>query len=193
MRVNQTKLADILGYSDVTIWEWQKEGMPIAKKGERGEANEYDSAAVVAWLIDRAVKKVQSESPKDRLARLQGDALELDIAQKNGTLVPFEQVEPAWRSRVLAAAAFMQGRASRLAGILETTAGIEAKREVLKREDLQFLTMLGEEGERIQQVLDELLDKVSSDEAETFLRRVAGHESEQGGPERRSEGGPEES
>lgn len=183
MRVNQTQLADVMGYSDVTIWEWQKDGMPIAKKGERGEANEYETAEVIRWYADRMVKRVRAESPKDRLARLQGDALELDIAQKNGTLVPFEQVEPAWRSRVLAACAFMQGRASRLAGILETTAEIEAKREVLKREDMQFLTLLGEEGERIQQVLDELLAKVSSDEAETFLRRLAGHEPEPGGSE----------
>lgn len=186
MKVNQTKLADVMGVSDVTIWEWQKEGMPVAVRGERGQANEYETAEVIRWYTGREVKKVQAESPKDRLARLQGDALELELAQKHGTLVPFEQVAPAWNSRCLAGAAFLMGAPSRLAGILETTPGIEAKREVLKREFTQFLTTLGVEGERIQQELDELLAKVSSAEAEAFLRRVAGHEptpgDEGGGP-----------
>ena len=66
--------------------------------------------------------------------------------------------------------------ASRLAGILEATIGIEAKREVLKKEDADFLTKLGTDGARMQRELAELLEKVSADEAAAFLRRIATHD-----------------
>jgi phage terminase Nu1 subunit (DNA packaging protein) len=29
--VNQTELAEIFGVSDVTIWDWQGKGLPIAR------------------------------------------------------------------------------------------------------------------------------------------------------------------
>jgi phage terminase Nu1 subunit (DNA packaging protein) len=40
--VNQGRLAEILGRTDVTIWEWQKETppLPVLKLGARGEEHE---------------------------------------------------------------------------------------------------------------------------------------------------------
>ena len=52
----------------------------------------------------------------------------------------------------------------------------EAKREVLKKEDADFLTKLGTDGARMQRELAELLEKVSADEAAAFLRRIATHD-----------------
>src|SRR5712671_3835692 len=152
MVVNQGQLAEILGKTDVTIWEWQQETppLPILERGAKGEEHKYDTATVIAWCIDREVRKSSGGSQKDRLARLQGDRLELDLARDRGMLVPADEVKPLWESRVLAAAAFMASRASRLAGILEATPGLEAKRDVLKKEDTEFLKKLGVEGERMQ-------------------------------------------
>jgi phage terminase Nu1 subunit (DNA packaging protein) len=177
-KVNQTELAEILGKSDVTLWEWARDNadFPILKRAERGEANEYDTEAVIAWLIERAVHKVQSESQKDRLARLQGDMLEIELQRERGSLVPTVEVEPVWQQRVLAAAAFLHSQPSRLAGMLEAVEGEEAKRQLLKSEFADFLTRLGAEGEGIQADLEELLAKVSTAEADAFLKRIAGHD-----------------
>ncbi len=173
--VNQTELAEIMGVSDVTLWEWQKQGMPVQKRGARGEANAYDTSEAIAWRIERELAKVSgTESQKDRLARLQGDKLELDLAVQRGTLIPADEIEPTWHDRVLSAAAFMHSQPSRLAGILEATPGIEAKREVLKTEFADFLTKLGMNGEHMQREVEQLLAGAAADEAASFLRRIAG-------------------
>lgn len=173
--VNQAELAVILGKSDVTIWEWQKQGLPIAKRRERGLENEYDTAEVIAWLEQRA-RAEKGETQRDREARLRGDLMELELAEKRETLVPADQVQPVWENRVLAAAFYMASRHSRLAGMLEATPGIEAKRALLKKEDADFLLKLGVEGERMQSEVDAILEKLAAGEAEAFLRRVAGHD-----------------
>lgn len=178
--VNKAQLEEIVGLSHQTLTEYQAEGMPVQKRGARGEENEYDCAAVIAWLIQRALARAgKAESQRDRESRLRGDMLEMEIAEKNNVLVPTDQVRPVWENRVLVAAAFMASRASRLAGELEASPGIEAKRSLLKREDAEFLTRLGVDGERMQVLLDELLMKLAAGEAEAFLRRIAGHDQQQ--------------
>jgi phage terminase Nu1 subunit (DNA packaging protein) len=176
MVVNQGKLAEILGRTDVTIWEWQKETppLPVLKLGARGEEHEYDTAAVIAWWIEREVRKSSGTSQKDRLARLQGDVIEIELARERGTLVPSDEVKPLWETRVLTAAAFMASRHSRLAAILEAAPGLEAKREILKREDAEFLKKLGVDGVRMQAELDKFLEKAAAVEAEALLQRIRG-------------------
>ena len=177
MKVNKRVLADVLGTTERTLTEWQDEGLPIEAKGERGEENSYDTAAVIAWHVQRSLQRAgKAESQRDREARLRGDMLELELALKNNTMVSVDEIRPTWQGRVLAAAFFMMGRQSRLAGILEATPGIEAKRELLKREDADFLTKLGVDGERMQAEVDALLEKLAAGEAAAFLRRLGGHE-----------------
>lgn len=92
---NQTELAQILGVSDVSVWEWQKLGMPILKRGARGQENLYDTAAVIAWKVDHEVTKVKGpESAKDRLARLQADKVLRELQQMDRLLIPAHQLEP---------------------------------------------------------------------------------------------------
>lgn len=175
--VNQAELAEILGKSDVTIWEWQKEGLPIAKQGVRGTEHEYDTAAVIAWLEQRAAARAgKTEKPAEREARLRGDVLEIELAQKRGVMVPVTEVEPVWQGRVLAAAGYARSRASHLAGELEASPGLEAKRALLRKSDSVFLTHLGVDGERMQAEVDALLEKVAGGDAEAFLRRISGHD-----------------
>lgn len=178
--VNKRELAEFTGYSERALTDMQDEGLPIEKKGSRGEENVYDTQRVIEWLINRAlIKAGKAESQRDREARLRGDMLELELARERNILVPVDEIRPVWESRVLATAGYMMSRASRLAGILEATPGIEAKREVLKREDATFLTKLGTEGDRIQAELESLLEKQAVGEADAFLRRIAGHDNEQ--------------
>lgn len=100
-RVNQTELAQIMGVSDVTIWEWQKAGMPVVGHGERGKANEYDTSAVIAWKIEVEVAKVRKESPRDALYLAQRRLVDIQIGEKEKTLVPIAEVEPEYARMVL--------------------------------------------------------------------------------------------
>jgi len=189
--VNQTELAEILGVSDVTLWEWQKNGLPIEQIGERGTANRYDTAKVIAWRVQQELQRAgKAESQRDREARLRGDILELELGKERGLLVSVNEIKPTWEARVLVAAAFQMSRASRLSAILEASPGIEAKREVLKKEDAEFLTRLGVDGERMQQELEALLMKVSESEAQDFLKRIAGYDDKQS-PDQPAQGGVE--
>lgn len=176
-RVNKAELEQILGLSHTTLTEYQEQGLPIEKRGSRGEEHEYDTAEVIKWLVQRElVRAGKGEKPSEREARLRGDVLELELAQKRDVLVPSTEVQPVWDGRVLAAAAYMRSRASHLAGELEAAQGLEAKRALLRKSDAVFLTHLGVDGERMQAEVDALLEKLAAGEAEAFLRRVAGHD-----------------
>lgn len=129
--VNKRDLSDILGVSERTLTEWQRDGLPIVYAGERGESNQYDTEQVIAWWIAREVQKGQTESQRDRLARLQADRVAIDIDEKLKRLIPAEMIEPAWAAMVQAARSFLRAEPSRLAHLLEVTEGEEAKRDLL--------------------------------------------------------------
>ena len=181
MTVNQTQLAELLGVSDVTIWEWQKLGppLPILKQGVRGVANQYDLAAALKWFVAHEVKKLAPKSAREERDAIELELRQLDLAERKRTLIPAAEVKPLWDNRVLTAAAFMAGRHSRLAAMLEAAPGIEAKRELLKQEDANFLTKLGAEGERMQAELDALLARLAAEDASEFLRRIADDDDKQ--------------
>lgn len=172
--VNKAELEALLGVSHTTLTEWQEQGLPIEKRGERGQENKYDVPAVIRWMIDREVKKASRETQRDRLTRLQADRIEREELVAQGELVPAGEIEPTWKHRVLSAAAFLAGQHSRLAGILEATPGVEAKRKVLRTEFSQFLTRLGVDGERMQDEVEALLGRVAENEAAAFMKRIAG-------------------
>lgn len=118
MRVKgQEQIAAMFGVAPKTITEWQVLGFPVAFQGGPGVASEYDAPACVKWLVDREIRKVQSESPKDRLARLQGDKLEQEMLKEAKLLIPAEEVEPLWASAVLSAREFLAGEPARLASL----------------------------------------------------------------------------
>lgn len=93
--VNARELAESFDVSHTTIWEWAKEGMPVRTETENGRANEYDLGVCIAWFARRAVEKAGIETAKDRLARLQGDKVELELAALRRQYVAFAELEPA--------------------------------------------------------------------------------------------------
>lgn len=175
-RVNQRELSEIMGVSDVMLWEWEKAGMPIVARGDRGAAHEFDTAAVIEWRMELEVQRRTPAKVKEEKERVELELAQLTLGERKGSLVPAAEVDPVWQNRVMSAAAFMHGRHSRLAGILEATPGLEAKREVLKKEDAQFLTKLGVDGDRVQEEFNALLARLAADEAQAFLRRISGDE-----------------
>jgi phage terminase Nu1 subunit (DNA packaging protein) len=129
--VNKASLAEIIGYSEETLTTWQKAGLPMVYQSGRGASNQYDTEQVIAWMIARELAKVQVESQKDRLSRLQGDKVELEIAEKRGQLIPVDQIEPAWAAMVASARSYLRSQPDRLAHLLEVTDGVDAKRDLL--------------------------------------------------------------
>lgn len=141
--VGQTEIANIFGVTPRTITEWQAAGMPVAVQGGPGVPGEYDSAACIRWQVEREVRKVQGpEAPKDRLARLQGDDLEMKLAHQRGKLIDTATVEPAMRAAIVSARERICGEPSRMAILLEglDRAGREAKLRALFDEVLVKLS-----------------------------------------------------
>lgn len=142
MRVKgQEQIAALFGVAPKTITEWQVLGFPVAFQGGPGVASEYDAPACVKWLVDREIRKVQSESPKDRLARLQGDRLEQEMLKEAKLLIPSDEVEPLWASAVLSAREYLLGEPARLASL---AIGMEkpALEELLRTSFAEFLGRL---------------------------------------------------
>lgn len=105
----------MFGVAPKTIVEWQEQGLPIAVRGSPGIPSEYESQACINWLLDRELRKVQVESPNDRLARLKGDEIEMNNAERRGLLVSAEQLEPKLTAAIVAARELLLEAAPRLA------------------------------------------------------------------------------
>ena len=142
--VNKSALSVLIGVSEETLTRWQKLGLPIAYRAERGYSHQYNTAQVIAWIIEHKVGKVRDETPKDRLTRLQGDKVELEIAEKLDNLVPANEVKPFWDAMVASARAFLQTQPDRLVQLLEMTEGINAKRDLIADEFDAILEKLSE-------------------------------------------------
>lgn len=140
--VNKRELAEILGKSERALTDWQADGLPVERAGERGESNRYDTERVIQWWVDREVGKVQTESAKDRLARLQADRVQIDIDEKMARLVPIDQIEPTWLALISAARSYLRAEPDRLAHMLEASEGVDAKRDLLAEVFDEFLRKL---------------------------------------------------
>ena len=100
------------------------------------------------------------------LTTLQGRLLETELAlRKLRTGVREMQVEFGTMriAYTEAAAEFMASRHLRLAESLDASPGVEAKRNLLKASDADFLVKLGAAGERLQREVDALLAKLAAE------------------------------
>ncbi|MEZ7694041.1 terminase small subunit [Neisseria sp. 27098_8_139] len=126
MLVNKRQLSEILGVSERSLTDWQKEGLPVASYADnRGQANEYESSEVIRWMVQREIERLNKEKPRDRLDRLKADAIELDIKERTGELAPAALFERAWSDHILAARTEFLTMPDILATELSATAGVE--------------------------------------------------------------------
>lgn len=139
----QEQVAAMFGVAPKTITEWQVLGFPVAVQGGPGIPSEYDTQPCIAWLVERELRKVRAESPKDRVLRLQGDKIEREMAIDAGELIPAADVEPLWAGAVLAAREFLAGEPARIAS-LSIGLGKEDLQRMLEQSFATFLAKLAD-------------------------------------------------
>lgn len=107
MLVNKAKLSDILGVSERSLTTWTSEGMPVEQIAVRGASNQYETSAVIRWMIERETGDDYS-AQRTRLTKEQADKTELENRRLRGELVPTSAVQAqlerefgAIRSRLL--------------------------------------------------------------------------------------------
>ena len=100
--VNKQELAEILGKSETTLTTWQKNGMPIKFEAKRGQPNQYDTEAVIAWWLRRDISKLtvggdgevlDYEAERARLTHHQANKTEMEAAVMRGDLIPADTVQ----------------------------------------------------------------------------------------------------
>lgn len=132
MLVNKRQLSEIVGVSERSLTEWQKEGLPVAGYADnRGQANEYDTAAVIRWMVEREIARLNKEKPRDRLDRLKADAIELDIKERIGELAPAALFERAWADHILAARTEFLTMPETIAAELSAVLGVEVDSDLI--------------------------------------------------------------
>jgi len=140
--VGQERIAAVFGVAPKTIVDWQEQGFPIALRGSPGIPSEYDTPACIAWLVDRELKKIQAESPNDRLARVRADSIEMDNAERRGLLIRADQLEPKLKAAFVAAREAWLDAVPRLSR--ELPADLQAREELLQAEFEAFLNRLAQ-------------------------------------------------
>lgn len=155
--VTRLDLAKTLGVHPITISKWERDGLPIAKRGRRGVASKYREVEVRAWLQarDEAARQsgpldpAQERAQRDKWQRM---LLEQTHAMRAKTLLPAAEVEQVWareiaavRTRILASYTTAADQVHR-AGTLDGTVGVERALKDLAYEMLRELA--GETGKR---------------------------------------------
>lgn len=103
--VNKGQLAEIIGVSERTITTWQKNGLPIAEDGTRGNQNLYQTEEVIAWMIQRELtQRIEQfggdeeeffnyEKENARLTHHKANLAELEESAKRRELIPIGEVK----------------------------------------------------------------------------------------------------
>jgi len=138
--VGQEQIAAVFGVAPKTIVEWQEQGFPIAQRGGPGVASEYESSDCIRWKIEHELRKIQSETPNDRLARVKADAIEMDNAERRGQLIPADLLEPKLKAAFVGAREKWLDAQHRLARDLP--ADVEGREAMLQAEFEGFLSRL---------------------------------------------------
>lgn len=150
-QVNRAELADILGCSLPTITSKVQRGMPFLQKGQRGKEWLFNTADVLSWEKDQAIKDTvgdlstvsEDELKLRRLAAETGKA-EIELAKARGEVAPLHEMELAWRDAVLEFKARIRLLPSRVAGQLIGLDNETEIKAVLLDEVDQSLTVLSE-------------------------------------------------
>jgi len=131
-----------------TITKWEREGLPVAKRGRKGKPSLYKEADVRTWLQARDEAAKGPETLDLVMARCRKEHWQAMLAEQThqvraGKLLPADEVAKVWglevaavRARLLALPQTLASRVHR-AGALDGEPGVErvlhdAVREVLR-------------------------------------------------------------
>ena len=144
MIVNKNQLADVMGVSERTLSEWQEDGLPIKSVGGRGMENQYETAEVIEWRVQRAVAGKSVLTPRDRRDLAEAQRSELELAKESRKVVSIEEVLPMWEAAVLAARTDLLGLGPRLKASIDARYGIDVEQEMIDVEVRNALQKLSE-------------------------------------------------
>lgn len=174
--VNREELAEILGYSKPTVSSWIEEGCPVVTHGGRGRSFEFDTEAVVKWLLARE----RAERKKETAARaaVQGEdgevitidqarlrheiakakKAELELAEAMGLVKPVAMIAKVvsneianCRARLLAIPTKVRPTIQLVVGAPEGTKKLVAAIETLIHEALTEIKSFGQEPAKAQE------------------------------------------
>ncbi len=123
-------LALVLGVSHQTIADWQKEGLPVKRRGGPGTPSLFDAASCIQWHTARAVQqaKAKAQTPVERVYQLKGNKIENELDKLLSQLLRADAIEPMWTAAIEQARAALD--AERL-GILDEVDDLSDVREIL--------------------------------------------------------------
>lgn len=152
MILDRTQLADFLGCSLPSIDQRVRRGMPYRTRGARGRQWEFDSADVVLWEKDAAVKnaigdvdKADEVELKRRKLAAETTIVEIEAARSRGQVADLKEVERAWSGLFAAFQSRMMQIPARVAASLVGESSETTIKEVLLDEIREALTALGNE------------------------------------------------
>ncbi|MCS4261101.1 phage terminase Nu1 subunit (DNA packaging protein) [Pseudomonas protegens] len=138
--VSKLELAEIVGRDERTLSRWQNEGMPVIEFGVgRGNENQYDTQAVIEWLMRQAALNGKKESTRDRLDRIRGDREELALAKDLGEVVIEAEIVQRFEAVITAAKIeLLNTFPDELAATLSARYGVEVD-DQLVREPIELI------------------------------------------------------
>lgn len=148
--LTRRELAEVLGVHMMTVTKFEQSGMPIAERGGRGRASRYREVEVRAWLRGREEARsadgtVDLVRERARRERAQAELTEQTLKVRARVLLPSEEVERVWstrltalRTRLLAMPVMLADQLARAAA-LEGPAGVERQLTVAINEALREL------------------------------------------------------
>lgn len=166
MIVNKNQLSDVVGKSERTLTQWQDDGMPIVSVGGRGMDNQYDTARVIEWIVQRALAGKTVMPPKELKDFYEARLREMDVAERAGLLVSAEDIAPLWEGAVLAARTDLLGMGPRLKAVLDARYGIDVSMEIIESEIHHALTKLSEKPVAVDVEDDETVEVVEEEATE---------------------------
>jgi len=132
--VSKLELSEIVGRDERTLSRWQNDGMPVIEFGVgRGNENQYDTQAVIEWLMRQAALNGRKETSRDRLDRLRGDREELALAKDLGEVVIEAEMVERFEAVITAAKIeLLNTYPDELAATLTARYGIEVDDQLIR-------------------------------------------------------------
>lgn len=132
--VSKLELGEIVGRDERTLSRWQNEGMPVIEFGVgRGNENQYDTQAVIEWLLRQAALNGKKETARDRYDRLRGDDLEVELAKKLGQVVLEAEMVERFETVITAAKIeLLNTLPDELAATLSARYGVEVDDQLIR-------------------------------------------------------------
>ena len=130
--VNKRELSEILGISERSLTEWQRDGMPVVEFADtQGRENTYDTEAVIRWWIARDVARAGGSS-MDKLNDVRYRRELLSLQRDMGEVVIRDEIRPAFQRYVNDVLAVLLGLPDKYAQTLELTETQDGKHQVLQ-------------------------------------------------------------